>query len=86
MKHARLYGLSTGLLVLGITGLSAQVPKVGQPAQIKPGDPGKLPQVKPADPAKNPNPNPNPKPCGSRRQSGCRAPRKSSGWSAWHSE
>ncbi|WP_020473245.1 HEAT repeat domain-containing protein [Zavarzinella formosa] len=60
MKHACLFSLSTGLLILGITGISAQVPKAGQPAQIKPGDPGKLPQVKAADPAKNPNPNANP--------------------------
>lgn len=58
MRHRHLMGLSASVLMLGIAGVTAQIPKVGPAPQIKPGDPGTNPQIKGNDPNKNPNPNP----------------------------
>ena len=63
MKTMRLFCLAGALAACGVSGLSAQLPKVGQPVQIKPGGDGGKPAVNPgADPKKNANPNPNPNP------------------------
>ena len=61
MTNARLFCLPAGLLILGMAGLSAQVPKVGTAPVVKSGDPSKPAQIKPADPVKAPNPVPLPK-------------------------
>lgn len=60
MKTMRMLSLSTGLVLAGFTNVHAQLPKVGQPVQIKPGGDGagKQPAIPGVDPVKNQIPNP----------------------------